>query len=320
MAGSFNWFDSTQITESSEYSSRLGVQVRYLQIHHATMLSLSGLISMMQPGGRDVSANGALGSDGHLVEVVPATSRAFTSGVASFDRQCITVETCNTSLGPTWGISSASRERLARLAVAMFRAGWLGGLTRQFILGHNEVPGTYATACPGPDMNLDWIVARANQIYNAGGSGTAGDTTTPIGTEPYLMSYSFIKDAQSDLVVVQSGTTGDFVGVQSAYHLELLRRARKNDANDPMLLDEVRIVRGYLDALDNPDPEERAAILEALKAITIDPEDVKAAVKAAFEEGSFTVDAKVSDEQLDAFGERLSKLVGIRIAGGTLGA
>lgn len=170
MAGTYDLFDSTQYTSDSEYDSRYGVAIRYLQIHHATMTSLSGLISLMQPGGREVSANGALGNDGHLVEVVPATQRAFTSGVASWDRQCITVESCNTSLSPTWGISAATRTRLAKLAVGMYRLGLLGGLTRQFIIGHYEVPGTYATACPGPDMHLDAIVAEANAIYNGGGS------------------------------------------------------------------------------------------------------------------------------------------------------
>lgn len=178
MAGSNNLFDSVQYTASSEYSTRGGRAIRYLQIHHATMTSLSGLISLMQPGGRTVSANGALGNDGHLVEVVPLAFRAFTSAT-SFDQQCLTVETCNTTLSPTWGISTASRERLARLAVSMYRQGLLGGLTRQYIIGHYEVPGTYATACPGPDMNLDWIVRRAQEIYN-NGSDTAGGGTTPI--------------------------------------------------------------------------------------------------------------------------------------------
>lgn len=167
MAGSLDLFDGVDLTASSEYSSRNGRKVQYLQIHHATLLSLAVLIAMMDPGGRQVSANGALGNDGHLVEVVPLSQRAFTSA-SRFDEVCLTVETCNTSLHPTWGISAASRERLARLAVAMFQAGLLGAISRQFIIGHYEVPGTYATSCPGPDMQLDWIVQRAHQIQAGG--------------------------------------------------------------------------------------------------------------------------------------------------------
>jgi hypothetical protein len=88
------------------------------------------------------------------------------------------VETCNTTLSPSWGISEASRLRLAKLAVAMFRAGILGSLTRKHIIGHYEVPGTYATSCPGPEMRLDYIVKLANDIYK--GSGLAGLDTEPI--------------------------------------------------------------------------------------------------------------------------------------------
>jgi hypothetical protein len=175
MAGSYNLFDGQQLT--SECSSRNGEKIQYLQIHHGTILSISGLISLMMPGGRDVSANGALANDGFLWEVAPATQRAFTSGVAWFDRISFTVECCNVSLAPYWGISAATRTRLAKLAVAMYKAGLLGSLTRQHIIGHNEVPGTYATACPGPDMHLDWIVAEANRLFAA---EVAGEVPVPI--------------------------------------------------------------------------------------------------------------------------------------------
>ena len=38
-------------------------------------------------------------------------------------------------------------------------------LDRQHIIGHKEA-GVNATACPGPSMNLDKIVARAQAINN----------------------------------------------------------------------------------------------------------------------------------------------------------
>lgn len=175
--GGLGLFDAFQHTASSEYSSRQGEQIDTLQIHHATMTSLSGLIGLMQPGGRTVSANGALGNDGWLVEVVPIAYRAFTSGVASFDRHCLTVEVCNTTLSPGWGISKASRTRLAQLAADMFRAGLLKGLYygRGGLIGHQDVPGTYATACPGPDMLIrEVIIPEAIAIYNGGGSAVEG--------------------------------------------------------------------------------------------------------------------------------------------------
>jgi N-acetyl-anhydromuramyl-L-alanine amidase AmpD len=155
-------FDSVDLTSPSEYGSREGEKVSVLQIHHATTTSLSGLRSLMAPGGRTVSANGAMGNDGHLMNVVPTDRRAFTSATG-YDRRSFTVECCNTSLGPRWGISDATHERLAELAVDLHREFGMP-LDRAHIIGHSEVPGTYATACPGPSMDLDRIVRRAREI------------------------------------------------------------------------------------------------------------------------------------------------------------
>lgn len=162
MAGSYGLFDAQSLTASSEYDDRYGTKIDTLQIHHATMISIDGLISLMQPGGRTVSANGAMANDGTLYEVVPATHRAFTSAT-SYDRRCITVECCNTTVDANWGISDATHRRLGKLAAQMFQQGLLGGLNRTYIIGHNEVPGTYATACPGPSMNLDLVVQYAKE-------------------------------------------------------------------------------------------------------------------------------------------------------------
>ncbi len=161
--GSFGWFDGVQATAPTEYDSRYGTEIDTLQLHHATMTSLPGLIDMMMPGGRQVSANGAMGNNGVLIEVVPSLYRAFTSA-STYDRRCVTVECCNTTLSPDWGISEATHVRAARLAVDMFKAGKLGGINRTYIIGHNEVPGTYATACPGPSFNLDHVVELANAM------------------------------------------------------------------------------------------------------------------------------------------------------------
>jgi hypothetical protein len=170
-AGSFGLYDGVDLSNSIQTeSSPRNRRINTLQIHHATMTSFSGLKAMMDEGGRQVSANGAMSNEGHLDEVIPtATRRAYTSASA-FDNQCLTVECCNTTLGPTWGISEVSKERFARLAVDMFRNGLLDHLGRGVggILGHFEVPGTYATACPGPNMELDRISAMAQTLYTEG--------------------------------------------------------------------------------------------------------------------------------------------------------
>lgn len=171
MPGSANLFDSQWLTDQNSESDPRRYPVGYLQIHHAATTSTTGARSLMDPGGRTVSSNGLLAPDGHLYEVVLLNRRAYTSAT-TFDHYSLTVETVNTSGANTWGISEASRLRLAKLAVDMFRAGLLGSLTRAHIIGHNEVPGTYATACPGPDMLLDHIVQLAQQLF-AGGTAPA---------------------------------------------------------------------------------------------------------------------------------------------------
>lgn len=121
----------------------------------------------MEPGGRRVSANYALATDGTLIEKVPVNRRAFTSA-SVFDERCLTVETVNTTGGPDWGISDASHKRLGRLAADMLREGLLTGLHYGpgGIIGHRDVPGSYATACPGPSYNAELVLKYARQFYD----------------------------------------------------------------------------------------------------------------------------------------------------------
>lgn len=156
-------FDAVRLTALSESNAR-DMPIDTLQIHHATTTSLSGLESLMAPGGRTVSANGALGNDGTLVLKVGLNRRAFTSAT-NIDERSFTVECCNTTLAPNWRISDASHERLAVLLLDLhdtygvpLKRGMPG------VIGHNEVPGTYPTACPGPSMDLDRIVRRAIEL------------------------------------------------------------------------------------------------------------------------------------------------------------
>lgn len=155
--------DATRYTSSSEYSGRTRA-VNTLQVHHGTIFSLDSLISLMMPGGRQVSANFALGADGTLVEVVPVAYRAFTSA-SSFDHQSYTVETVNISGAPEWGISDASHRRLGKLLAEMYREGLVEGIFYGIggLLAHYDVPGTYATACWGPSMDADLILKYARE-------------------------------------------------------------------------------------------------------------------------------------------------------------
>lgn len=146
----------------------------------------------------------------------------------------------------------------------------------------------------------------------------AGGGYTPItNTEESDMSISFVKDAQSATIFVCSVDNGRRRGIASPYHMQLLQRFRKNDGGDPMLQAELDVVRGYLASFEEGNDSEK--IIAAIKAQAITPAAVRDAIKAAVSEGiGITVDAKVSDAQLDAAAERFAKLLGIRIAGGDL--
>jgi peptidoglycan hydrolase-like protein with peptidoglycan-binding domain len=113
---------------------------------------------------RNVSPNWLIGKDGSVHEIVPPDNyRAWTTG--AFDYQAVTVETQNTSGAPDWGISEESHVAIAKL-VAWAHKRWGISLDRQHVIGHREVPNVPATACPGPSMNLDKILAYAIQFAN----------------------------------------------------------------------------------------------------------------------------------------------------------
>lgn len=162
-------FDAVRLVANSESSPRTQ-KIDTLQYHHAAGTSLAVLESLMEPGGRTVTANAACDSDGALILKVALDRRAYTSGVASYDQRCLTVETVNTSGAPDWGISDASHRRIGRLAAEMFREGLLQGLWYGSggIIGHRDVPGTYATACPGPSFDAELILRYAREYLKQG--------------------------------------------------------------------------------------------------------------------------------------------------------
>lgn len=151
------WWD-----HSVNSSPRLD-KVQYFVVHHAAATSsVEALRSrFMRPNDRNVSPNWLIGADGSVSEIVPPDDfRAWTSG--QFDHMAVTVETQNTSGDPAWGISPQSHEAIARL-VAWAADRYEFPIDRAHVIGHREVPAA-ATACPGPSMNLAWIVARALEL------------------------------------------------------------------------------------------------------------------------------------------------------------
>ncbi|UDL16407.1 endolysin [Microbacterium phage Zooman] len=155
------WWDHS----SNSSPRRAGDKVQYFVIHHAaTTSSVESLRQrFMTANDRKVSPNWLIGSDGSVSEIVPPDNfRAWTSG--QFDYNAVTVETQNTSLDPSWGISEASHIAIAKL-VAWASKRYNFPIDRTHVIGHRETPGA-ATICPGPSMDLNRIVALAKGFAN----------------------------------------------------------------------------------------------------------------------------------------------------------
>ena len=104
---------------------------------------------------------------GEAIEFVPPAQRPWSTAAA--DADALTIETQNTSGDPTWGISQASHETIAQYVAWVAKQKTIDGLKVDFVpsaatvKGHREAPGA-STACPGPSMNIPWIITRALEI------------------------------------------------------------------------------------------------------------------------------------------------------------
>jgi hypothetical protein len=163
---------------SPNRSDRQG-KVRLFIVHHyaGTQDPASARARFMAPNDRSVSPNYQVNADGSVYEIVPPDRyRAWTTG--AIDHQAVTCETQNTTGAPSWGISHESHEAIAHLiAWASARYGFPiqrgrvadGNVVEvPGVVGHRETPAgrQTSTSCPGPSMDLDWLVARARQIAN----------------------------------------------------------------------------------------------------------------------------------------------------------
>ena len=164
-------YTSTQVT--SDHGSRFGVKPTRVVLHHGATTSLAGLIGLMMPGGRTVSAHAAIGGD-QVVSVAPESRRSFSLGSALFERGVLTAECVNSTGAPSWSLSDRTHESIARWVADVCRRHGIrphrdGNPKTWTVIGHREVytihRRSYATVCPG-GMRLDSITRRAQQILN----------------------------------------------------------------------------------------------------------------------------------------------------------
>jgi len=164
-------YTSTQRT--TDHGSRFGVKPTRVVLHHAATTSLAGLLRLMMPGGRKVSAHAAI-HENEIVSVVPESRRSFSLASAIFERGVLSAECVNSTGAPSWSLSDRTHESIARWVADVCRRHGIrphrdGDPNTWTVIGHREVftihRRGYATACPG-GMRLDSITRRAQQILN----------------------------------------------------------------------------------------------------------------------------------------------------------
>jgi len=178
----------TSTRRTTDHGSRFGFKPKRVVLHHAATTSLAGLLRLMMPGGRTVSAHAAIGGD-QIVSVVPESRRSYSLASALFERSVLSAECVNSTGAPSWELSDATHESIARWVADCSRRHGIrphrdGKPKTWTVIGHREVYTIhrrgYATACPG-GMRLDSITRRAQQIL--AGSQLAGSATTITDTE-----------------------------------------------------------------------------------------------------------------------------------------
>lgn len=174
-----DWNHWVALTESSSRPSdlsSLGGNM-FVVVHHAYNLTVQATIAMAEAGGKQVSENFAIGPTApgtaepiYCVGVVPESRRAFTTA-SWVDGVALTMEVSNIDLNSPYPVAQAAKEKIAQI-VAYAHTEYGMPIDRWHVTSHQEVYargwGSYATACPGGDLQgaLDWICARAIQIVN----------------------------------------------------------------------------------------------------------------------------------------------------------
>lgn len=161
------------IPNGEDSDPRVRGYVDYLIVHHTATANEAVAADLMLPGGRTVSCNRLMGTDGKWRPNIPEHRRAYTSA-SWLDDIADTTEVVNTSGPDTYGMSDLQIMALAIWAVEKFRSGRLKAISRAYIVGHYEVLGIsgagYATSCPGPntveaDRRLDLITEVAQALH-----------------------------------------------------------------------------------------------------------------------------------------------------------
>lgn len=246
---------------SPNRSDRLG-NVKLFIVHHyaGTTAPDAAWNRFMRANDRSVSPNYQVNADGSVFEVVPPDNyRAWTTG--GIDHQAVTCETQNTSGAPSWGISRASMEAIAHLiAWASKRYGFPiqhgkvadgNVVTVPGVVGHRETPAgrQTSTSCPGPSMDLGWIINRAREIASGAPAG-GGETPAPKPPEYWETPYGR-NTKEKDMLALKIVDGAGKLGKVGATRTFIVGGGIFVDTTDHATRDEVSVVVQGYDAKGN---------------------------------------------------------------------
>jgi len=129
--------------------------------------------------------------------------------------------------------------------------------------------------CVDVGAGLSWMIKNGGRFgfvrdklsmgdtnhFHFSGTTSAGNDATPITNEETEedMSFSLIPGTPGNPGVIFSLVTGLRENIQNTDHLEILKRVKKNDYNDPMLSSQLDIANFYLSKI-NPAPDVTATV------------------------------------------------------------
>jgi hypothetical protein len=162
-----------------------------LVVIHVTQGSYAGTVSWFQNPSSGVSAHYVVrSSDGEITQMVRDGDTAYHA--RSANSRALGIEHEGFVDNPSWFTDSMYRSSAALTKWLCERHGL--PKTRQFIVGHNQVPGNDHTD-PGPHWNWDYYMSLVNS------GGTSGVFTGS--------NADFNGDGRDDIVAFNQGTAGD---------------------------------------------------------------------------------------------------------------
>lgn len=139
-----------------------GGNITKITVHHmAGVMSAKSCAEYHRDNGKKQSANYYIGVSGEIVEGVPESRRAWTSGSATNDYQAITIEVSNSEPSDPWPVSDKSWEALVQLCTDICRRNNINLLNYTGdASGNLTIHKMFqATICPGP-----WLEKRMGKL------------------------------------------------------------------------------------------------------------------------------------------------------------